>query len=548
MLCVRVILIAIFLSCVQKQAAGDDKGTSKVGSIRQPHIIHLLVDDLGWGELGYHNPEAGDDIRTPHFDKLAQTGLQLDRLYGEKICSPSRSAFQTGRLGIHVNVVNVFPEVNNPRDPVGGYQGIPVNMTGIAEVLKGAGYATHLVGKWDVGMATEEHSPWARGYDTWLGYWHHSNDYWTQEQSPTCEAQAVRDLWRHNGTYSGPAMELQNGPDCSQQNQHPTTDAGGRDAHDSVPERMREEEEERCVYEEDVLLAEAKRVILDHHNRQQQQQAAVSNKLSVQAEEREEAESGESDSYEPLFMVYSTHLVHMPLQIKEELLEEFSYIDQVYRRHMHAMVSQLDANIGEIVDLLHETGMWEDTLLVVHSDNGGEIMAQYCGGNNWPLRGGKFSNFEGGVRVNGIASGGWLLNQQPAAGMDTGTSSLSSATTTRTRTTTAARTTGARTTGAGVPPRLPENGAGGSAGSGGGAGGRVVTGLMSVADWYSTYAAAAGLDVSKLVDEKARLAELPAARPERGMSTGTASWGSVLLAVRRRWGRTRGWDYHLRWV
>lgn len=58
--------------------------------------------------------------------------------------------------------------------------GIPVNMTGMAEVLKAQGYSTHIVGKWDVGMATEQHSPWSRGYDTWLGYWHHSNDYWTQ--------------------------------------------------------------------------------------------------------------------------------------------------------------------------------------------------------------------------------------------------------------------------------------------------------------------------------------------------------------------------------
>jgi arylsulfatase A-like enzyme len=42
---------------------------------------------------------------------------------GEKICSPARSSLQTGRLGIHVNVQNVFPEVRNPEDPVGGYQG-----------------------------------------------------------------------------------------------------------------------------------------------------------------------------------------------------------------------------------------------------------------------------------------------------------------------------------------------------------------------------------------------------------------------------------------
>lgn len=55
-------------------------------------------------------------------------------------------------------------------------QGIPVNMTAMASLLKRGGYRTHIVGKWDVGMASEAHHPRARGYDSWLGYWHHTND------------------------------------------------------------------------------------------------------------------------------------------------------------------------------------------------------------------------------------------------------------------------------------------------------------------------------------------------------------------------------------
>ena len=54
--------------------------------------------------------------------------------------SPSRSALQTGRNPIHVNVQNVDPDVSNPDDPIGGWQGIPTNMTGIASVLRRAGY------------------------------------------------------------------------------------------------------------------------------------------------------------------------------------------------------------------------------------------------------------------------------------------------------------------------------------------------------------------------------------------------------------------------
>ena len=61
--------------------------------------------------------------------------------------SPTRCSLQSGRLPVHVNSVNVDVAVHNPADPVSGFQGIPTNMTGIAEVLKRAGYRTHFVGK-----------------------------------------------------------------------------------------------------------------------------------------------------------------------------------------------------------------------------------------------------------------------------------------------------------------------------------------------------------------------------------------------------------------
>ena len=63
------------------------------------------------------------------------------------LTGPSRCAIQTGRNPFNVNVVNVPPESFNPRDPVGGYQGIPVNMSTIGNKLQGAGWETHFVGK-----------------------------------------------------------------------------------------------------------------------------------------------------------------------------------------------------------------------------------------------------------------------------------------------------------------------------------------------------------------------------------------------------------------
>ena len=112
-------------------------------------------------------------VQTPNIDGLVQEGIKLDRHYVHKFCSPTRCAIQSGRAPIHVNVINAAPEVSNPLDPVAGYAGMARNMTGIAEVMKRGGYKTHFAGKWDVGMATGEHTPVGRGYDTTLHYYHH---------------------------------------------------------------------------------------------------------------------------------------------------------------------------------------------------------------------------------------------------------------------------------------------------------------------------------------------------------------------------------------
>jgi len=86
-------------------------------------------------------------VRTPNIDALAASGITLDRFYAFQYCSPTRSALQTGRNPVHVNVLNSDPLQVNKKDPISGFQGIPRNVTGIAEKLQTAGYATHMVGK-----------------------------------------------------------------------------------------------------------------------------------------------------------------------------------------------------------------------------------------------------------------------------------------------------------------------------------------------------------------------------------------------------------------
>ena len=165
-------------------------------------------------------------------------------------------------------------------------------------------------------------------------------------------------MWLYNATYDGPATWLANDDKCTDDNQAPRG---------------------RCVYEEELLLD----AVLD----------TIDNA---------------ANATKPLFLFYSTHLTHMPLQIPAEVLALFPDVDNEYRQRMRAMSYYVDMEVGKVVDKLKETGMWENTMLVLHSDNGGEIMTQFCGSNNFPLRGGKFSNFEGGIRVNAVVGGGWV--------------------------------------------------------------------------------------------------------------------------------------------
>ena len=112
-----------------------------------PSSSSLQIDDFGWANVGYHRPAGFNETQTPNMDSLVSAGVLFDQYYTHQYCSPSRSSYQTGRMPIHVNVLNDDEAVWNPADPVSGFAAVPRNMTGIATKLKQAGYATALFGK-----------------------------------------------------------------------------------------------------------------------------------------------------------------------------------------------------------------------------------------------------------------------------------------------------------------------------------------------------------------------------------------------------------------
>jgi len=316
-----------------------------------PHILMILADDYGWANVGYHRNPPTTEIQTPNIDSLVKNGVEMDRTYSYMFCSPSRSALLSGRNPIHVNLLNLDPDFHNPKDNISGYAGVSLNMTMIPAKLKGAGYKTHFVGKWDAGMATRRHLPTSRGFDSSLGYFHHANDYWT-EHTGVCDKQSMFDFWSN----SGPAYNQSN-HNCSETADGTTT----------------------CHYEDNVFVNQVLSIIAQH------------------------------DASKPLFIYWAPHTVHAPLEVPSSYLNKFASIDKQPRRIYSAMVNHLDDMIGSVVEQLKSKGMWDNTVVAFGSDNGGPIYQNgSAGANNYPLRGGKMSNWEGGVRTNSWVSGGYL--------------------------------------------------------------------------------------------------------------------------------------------
>lgn len=339
-----------------------------------PHILKVIVDDFGWGNTNYHRKQIGEshaEIVTPHMDALVEEGVLLMRHYVHPECTPSRVASMTGRLPMHSGQGGLC-------SPTAAGCGIPYRMGTVAEKLVNeGGYTAHHVGKWDMGAATPTHIPHGRGYNTSLAYFGHGNYQWGQIEwgqggggnsnltvppSPY-DPQFIKDLWDTDR----PANALSN--------------------------RSRDE----GVYEE-ALFGERLRAIVMGH-----------------------------DAAKPLFLSYHARVAHYPIQapIAYQQRPRIAAIDVPHRMVYHAQVEYLDEQLGNLTALFKERGLWENTLMVLTSDNGGytkalgpcsasdPVMGVTCmtgeaGATNHPLRGGKYSRFEGGIRSNSFVSGGLI--------------------------------------------------------------------------------------------------------------------------------------------
>ena len=132
---------------------------------RQPNVVIIFADDLGYGDLSSF---GAPNIRTPRLDAMAAEGQKWTSFYVQPVCSPSRSALLTGRLPVRNGMFGT-PGGTAPkvfRDNAA--QGLPLDEVTIAEVLKTAGYRTGMVGKWHLGQLPQ-FLPMPQGFEWWFG-------------------------------------------------------------------------------------------------------------------------------------------------------------------------------------------------------------------------------------------------------------------------------------------------------------------------------------------------------------------------------------------
>lgn len=323
----------------------------------KPNILVIWGDDIGWqnvsaygmGTMGY---------TTPNIDRIGMEGIRFTDHYAQPSCTAGRAAFITGQYPIRSGMTTV----GQPGDKLGLQKTSP----SLAEVLKGAGYATGHFGKNHLGDRNE-HLPTAHGFDEFFGNLYHLN---TQEEAEQ------RDYQRFGKAYSGSleAYEKKFGTrgvihSFATNVDDPTNDprfgpVGKQKIKDTGPltqERMKN-------FDEGEVIPLAEKFM---------QKAKQDNK--------------------PFFVWLNTSRMHLYTRLNEK----WRYAAEKYTSeadyHGSGML-QHDHDIGMVLAFLKQNGLDENTIVWYSTDNGPEH-SSWPHGATTPFRGEKMTTYEGGVRV-----------------------------------------------------------------------------------------------------------------------------------------------------
>ncbi len=342
-------LSAVGAGALWKAARGATRSTGETLRNR-PNILLICVDDVGYGEFGFQG--RATDVPTPHIDSLARHGVRFTNGYvTASYCSPSRAGLLTGRAQTR------FGHELNPTGPhnLAPTAGLPRSEITLARHLRAVGYATGLVGKWHLGGADGFH-PLDHGFDEFYGFLHEGHFY----APPPYDA--VTSFLRKKALPDGA------GP----------YEVDGKTIYYNLNNR------DEPPYDRDNPILRGRQPI--------QEKAYLTDALT-----RESIAFIERHPNEPFFLYLAYNAVHSPMQGADPYMKRFEHIADKHRRVFAAMMSNLDDSVGAVLETLRRLNLEDNTLIVFLSDNGGPTAELTS--SNAPLRGGKGSLYEGGVRV-----------------------------------------------------------------------------------------------------------------------------------------------------
>lgn len=351
-LLLAVLIFSLFSMC------GPIVGAERKPKVVLPNVVFIVADDLGYRELGCFGQKL---IRTPNVDRLAKQGMRLTQHYsGNAVCAPSRCVLMTGKHPGHAYIRS------NKGTPPEGQEPIPASEVTIMELMQGRGYVTGAFGKWGLGGPKSSGDPLRQGVDRFFGYncQSHAHSYYPSY------------LWSDDKR-----IKLNNAPPVPG---HSSLAKGADPSDPRSYDRFKGQD-----YAPDRINQQALAFIRANKDR-------------------------------PFFLYYPTIIPHVALHVPDEALKPYlklGWKDPPFTRSKGygytphftpraayaAMITRMDRYIGNVLKLLDELKLADNTIVVFSSDNGTTHLKQEVDyeffNSVGELRGLKGSLYEGGVRV-----------------------------------------------------------------------------------------------------------------------------------------------------
>lgn len=308
----------------------------------RPNIVIIFTDDQGYQDLGCYGSPL---IQTPAIDGMAREGLKLTDFYvSASVSSASRAGLLTGRLNTRNGVKGVFfPES----------EGMPSEEITLAEALKEQGYATGCFGKWHLGDL-KGHLPTDQGFDKYFGIPYSNDMYIGPSQKFASNA-----VFREGYTLSEAKAD--------------------QDFVRNAPNRATIKKRLNSVSP----LFEGDEIIEYPCDQSTTTRRYFDKAIEFVGQNKEK----------PFFVYITPSMPHIPLFASEQFRGKS-------KRGLYGdVVEEIDWNVGRFLNYLDQQGLAESTLVIFASDNGPWLGYKEDSGSADPLRGGKFSYYEGGVRV-----------------------------------------------------------------------------------------------------------------------------------------------------